>query len=285
MNKLLPLFFSASLACAQLSCVSFDKDSDDDGNDVTSRFNNTWNVYEELHSNADGSITYNALPWGGLVGTFLNKNLPMDLSGYESITFDFQEPTPVATQVVVGDRFKTWGKKGITSLTCHFDGQNVSMVSEIVLQAGDTCTLNVKDVYLTPCDGMWEPKTIWKGNCSFGNWENGFSVLPDKFSSAYAGDKLELFLTAEKSRPELTYWLIKSIYSGTDSTLQGNDSELNTWGCASVSKDMTVYRIVLTEDDVWYLRENGLFVNGYYTNVTQCNLLSKVYDDAEGQEE
>ena len=37
----------------------------------------------------------------------------------------------------------------------------------------------------------------------------------------------------------------------------------------------TSYRILLTANDVKSLREKGLFVNGYYTNVTQVNLLRR----------
>jgi hypothetical protein len=37
----------------------------------------------------------------------------------------------------------------------------------------------------------------------------------------------------------------------------------------------TSYRILLTANDVKNLREKGLFVNGYYTNVTQVNLLRR----------
>ena len=37
----------------------------------------------------------------------------------------------------------------------------------------------------------------------------------------------------------------------------------------------TSYRILLTANDVKKLREKGLFVNGYYTNVSQVNLLRR----------
>jgi len=37
----------------------------------------------------------------------------------------------------------------------------------------------------------------------------------------------------------------------------------------------TSYRILLTANDVKNLCEKGLFVNGYYTNVTQVNLLRR----------
>jgi hypothetical protein len=69
--------------------------------------------------------------------------------------------------------------------------------------------------------------------------------------------------------------LFKTIYNTTDETLEGNDSELNEWGCASVSSTATSYRIRLTAKDVENLKKYGAFVNGYYINVTQVNLLRK----------
>lgn len=257
----------------------------EDENDVLSKFHSTWNVHEKCVVNDDGSVTYEALPYSGLVGTFLQNNLPTDLSGYESITLGFAEPLPVAVQLCVSDRFKTWGKKGITSLTCSFDGQDVTSVDHIVLQATDTCLLTVTSAYLTPKEGRWESKTIWKGKCSFGNWENGFVVPGEQFLDANEGDKLEFLFTTDKSNPEVTYWLFKTIYSATETTLEGNDSELNEWGCAGIGEAATVYRIVLTYNDVVNLRDKGLFVNGYYAIVTQCNLVHKVYDAEEDEEE
>ena len=63
----------------------------------------------------------------------------------------------------------------------------------------------------------------------------------------------------------------------TDSPLEGNENELNDWGCAGVGKEAVNYRITLTEKDVTMLREKGLWVNGFYCIVTQCNLLRRDY--------
>ena len=248
---------------------------EEDSNNVISKFNSTWNIHEKCLFNEDGSITYDAIPWGGLVGTFKKNNMPVDLTGYESITFDFAEPTTVPTQVVVANRFKTWAKEGITSLTCNFDGQDVTSVDEIVLQTGDSNTLKIRHAYLTPNTSTWTSVPIWQGNCAFGQWENGFVIKPEKFEQAYEGDKLEFVFKADTTDPSVTYWLFKTIYSGTDSTLKGNDFELNKFGCAYVAPDATIYRIVLTGEDVANLREKGIFVNGYHLIVSQCNLLSK----------
>ena len=116
----------------------------------------------------------------------------------------------------------------------------------------------------------------WGGNCSFGDWEKGFVIRAENFRKAMAGDKLEFLFTTDKSKPEVNYWLFKTIYSGTDKTLSGNKTEQNKWGCVNVGERSTVYRITLTAEDVVNLQKSGLFVNGYYNIVTRCNLLRKM---------
>lgn len=273
------LLFSSILALIPVLLAGCGDLKHEDENNVISKFNSTYNIYEKFERSDDGIITYKALPWGGLVGTFQTNNMPVDLSSYESITFEFAQPTLVATQVLVGDRIRTWGKRGISTLTCHFDGEDVTAINEIVLQAGDTADIAVRRVYLTPNDGYWESVPIWKGKCVFGNWENGFMVFPDKFADAYEGDKLEFVLTTDHSNPDINYWQCKTIYGGTDQPLEGNESELNQWGCAAIGPKSTNYRIPLTAKDVKNLREVGLYANGYYAIVTQVNLLSRVYEE------
>lgn len=271
MKKLLTLMTSVLL----IACGS---GSPTDENEIISKFNSTWNIYEGLVQNSDGTITYYALPWGGLVGGMKERNMPVDWSGYESIRFEFAEPTKVPTQIMISDKLKTMGKAGITSLTCYFDGYKLNNISEVALQASDTTVITVKSVYLTPGTSNWESTTIWEGNCAQGNWENGFVIKPEKFTSAYEGDKLEFVFTTDHSDPNVSYWLMKTIYDKTDTTLEGNDNELNKWGCAMMGKEATSYRIVLTARDITQLREHGLFVNGYYNTITKCNLLRKSYD-------
>ena len=271
MKKLLMLLSSVLLAACMPNISSEEKDD----LDLTSKFNNTWNIYESFTTNDDGTITYHALPWGGLVGSFKERNMPVDWSAYESITFEFAEPTKVQTQIMLSDELKTIGKPGITSLTCYFDGHNVTSISEVALQSSDTSVVTVKRVYLNPVNGTWESSPIWNGNCAFGNWENGFVIKPEAFEAANEGDKLEFIYSTDMSIADAAFWLIKTIYNGTETTLQGNDNELNQWGCVLLNKDATVYRIVLTAKDVVNLRKQGLFVNGHYAVVTQVNLVKK----------
>lgn len=114
--------------------------------------------------------------------------------------------------------------------------------------------------------------TIWSGTCSFGNWTEGFNIEADKFATAHAGDVIEFIYTTDDSNPN-TWWQFKTIYSGTETPLEGNKNDLNEWGCATVAKGSTQYKITLTETDVTNLKEKGLYTNGYYNIVTQVNLI------------
>lgn len=269
MKKILSLMALTLLA----ACGSREGGNDD--LDITSKFNTTWNIYEEIVNNGDGIITYYALPWGGLVGEVKERNMPVDWTRYEGIKFEFAEPTKVATQIMVSDNLKTWGKPGITSLTCYFDGQNVHNIDEVALQASDTTTLKISKISLQPGGSTWEKTLVWKGDCHLGNWENGFVIKPEKFTTAHEGDKLEIVFTTDKSNRDVHYWMLKTIINGTEQTLEGNDNELNQWGCATMGKGATSYRIMLTANDINRLRDKGVFINGYYNNVTQCNLLRR----------
>ena len=268
----LPIMFLSLL----FSCT--DSKSVADRLNITDKFKYTWNVYEKIEEQSDGSIIYHAVPWGGLFASMKEHNMPVDWSEYESITFDFAEPTQVATQIMVSDELKTIGKAGISSLTCYFDGHNMHAVDEVALQASDSTTLKVRSVRLTPNDAVWKATSIWEGHCVQGDWEDGFVISPDMFKDVIEGDKLELVFHTDKSNPSVTFWLMKTIYDGTDQTLEGNNNELNNWGCAMMGSEAHVYRIILTAKDVENLRKKGLFVNGYYNIVTQCNLLRKYHE-------
>lgn len=258
---------------------------EEDELNITRKFKATWNVHESFEQHNDGSVTYNSVTWGGLVGLMKERNLPVDWSGYESITVEFTEPTLVETQLLVAGTL-TFGRKGITKLICYFDGVDMRQVNEVVLQTAKPATLTVKSVTLSPISTSWVSKPLWEGNCVFGNWEGGFVVKPERFSMAKEGDKLEFVYKADVSDPNRVYWQIKSIYSGTDQTLEGNFNEQNDWGCAQVGSAATVYRIRLTAKDVKELKEKGLFSNGYYVTVTQVNLLRKgVAGDSGGAQE
>ena len=277
MKNICALCFTLLLCSCWMGSDDKQTAEDEDGVFITSKFDSTWNIYERLSQNNDGSITYHAVPWGGLVGTVKENNMPVDWSGYESIRFEFTEPTKVPTQIVVTNNLMVWGKPGITSLTCYFDGQDVRSISEVALQASDTTTIVVKNVLLTPNLYVLKSIPLWMGYCVQGDWVDGFVVSGDRFDMAQEGDKLEIVFKTDKSNPDVAIWLLKTIYNGTATPLEGNYNELNEWGCAKMAIEGNRYRIVLTANDVIQLREHGLFVNGFYNIITECNLLQREY--------
>ncbi len=267
MKKLLTIMVSMVM----VACGS---NSDGDSLDLTSRFNGTWNIHEKFEKGDNGEIIYHAIPWGGLVGSMRERNLPVDWTPYESVSVEFAEPTKVGTQLLIKDRLRVFGKPGITKMTCYFDGQDVTQIDEVAIQSSDSSILKVKRVYLTPGSSVWDSTPIWEGHCVFGDWEEGFIIPGDKFLDAVAGDKLEFIYEVDRSDPKVEYWQFKTIYNGTDSTLEGNADQLNAWGCCPVGES-GVLRIRLSENDVKELRKIGMFVNGYYNIVTKVNLLKK----------
>ncbi len=253
------------------------KSTGSDGSlDITSKFNSTWNVNESLNKNDDGTITFEAVTWGGMAGVFSKDNIPADWSGYEAIVFEFAEPTTVETQLKVTEKVIARAKKGVSSLTCYLGGQDVTSIDQVALQAAEPGTIKVKRIYLVPSSDNWYSRTLWEGECIFGDWKAGFVIEADKFNAATAGDRLEFIYTTDVSNPFISYWQFKTAYRDTDNTLEGNDYELNDWGCAMVGQGSDNFRITLTDKDVANLKEKGLFTNGYYCCVKQVNLLHKV---------
>lgn len=270
MKKILPLMYVLLLMA--YGCSSENKS---DENPLMARFNSTRNIHEKIDHNDDGTITYKSVQWGGLIGTVKEHNLPVDWTKYEAITILFAEPTKVETQLLVSNKYKAFGKEGITQLTCNFDGQDVSSVDEVTLQTADSAITVIKNVILTPVSGSWKTIPLRTLECEFGDWTNGFSISPDLFKQAdlRKGDKIEFIYTTDTSNPDINNWLIKTIYNGTDSTLEGNEVALNKWGCAPVGRRSTKYRIPLTPKDIVNLNKKGAFVNGRYLKVTQVNVL------------
>lgn len=277
MKKLFPIL---ALAALLVSCGGKSAPGADDGKiDITNKFNSTWNIHEELQQNDDGTITFTSVAWGGIAATLSKDGVPADLSAYEAIVFEFAEPTKVETQVIFYDNFIQRGAKGITSLTCYLDGQNVTAVDQVALQTAEPTTLRLKRVYLVPSSGEWVSTTLWDGECVFGNWTGGFVIQPERFVSAKPGDRLEFVYETDPTAP-FNYWQIKTVYRDTDNTLEGNASELNEWGCATVGQASTDYRVILTANDVTNLKETGLFTNGYFCVVKQVNLLQRYHDES-----
>lgn len=260
------------VVCATLmACAS---NSDDDGLNITSRFNGTWNIHEAYEKNNDGSITYHAISWGGLVASMREHNLPVDWSSYESITVEYVEPTPTTTQLKIGRKMRVYGKPGLSSMVYYFDGQDATQIDDVIIQTADSCDLKVKRVYLTPGASVWNATPIWEGEVNFGNFQNHIIVEAEQFTELQKGDQLEFLYTIDRSDPSIEYWNIKTIYKDTETALDGNADLLNEWGCASLGSS-GVFRVRLSDKDIKELRKRGLLVVGFYGIVSKVNILRK----------
>ena len=83
---------------------------------IIDMFNYTWNEDESLIRNADGSITFTSVSWGGMAA-WMEGEMPDDWSEYEKLVFEFAEPTSVNAQgfvQTVYEEFRFLGDVGVT---------------------------------------------------------------------------------------------------------------------------------------------------------------------------
>ena len=122
----------------------------DNAVDLIDRFTGNWNNAESNTHNANKTITYNGVAWGGLSAWLVENDKPVDWSEYEKLVFVFGGPTPVAVQgfVQTDEDIKFWGNAGITRLECPFDGKDVSAVKQVALQLSDVASIFVTNIYL-----------------------------------------------------------------------------------------------------------------------------------------
>lgn len=105
-----------------------------------------WNGEESISVGADGVITFNAKEWGGMAVWFGGQ----DWSMYESLTFEFAEPTPCGGGINIMDGGPWVGyDAGATSAVATLTGATVNNITQVALQAGADATLKIKRVYLT----------------------------------------------------------------------------------------------------------------------------------------
>jgi hypothetical protein len=129
--------------------------------DLTSQFNKVWNNSESIDNNADGTITYHAAQWGGLVDEINNA---IDFSTYKSVVVEFAEATPVKTQIYLefGDHWGKWGDftkaavAGVSELELDFAIiylSNLNKIRQVALQAADAGDLKISKIYLKGEEG------------------------------------------------------------------------------------------------------------------------------------
>lgn len=113
----------------------------------------TWNGSESIDYNADGTLTFHSVAWGGL-SKWLGG---ADWSAYKALVFEYAEPTTVATQAFVqyanedaaGSTNATqWADAGATSVSIDLD-ERKNAVNQFALQAADVSNIVIKAIYLT----------------------------------------------------------------------------------------------------------------------------------------
>jgi len=115
--------------------------------DLIDRFTSCWNGSETNTHNDDGTVTYNAVQWGGLAAWIGGE----DWSEYEKIVFEFAEPTTFATQIFLqyadGTETKAWINDGAATAECTLEAGKVA-VNQAALQCAEAGTLTITKIYL-----------------------------------------------------------------------------------------------------------------------------------------
>ncbi|MBO7660788.1 MAG: hypothetical protein J6S65_04560 [Bacteroidaceae bacterium] len=124
----------------------------DDKVSIIDNFTYCWNANESVTHNEDGSITFNAVQWGGVASWLVVDDKKADWSEYSKIVFEYAEPTTVNTQILLGS-YSAWGNPGITSLEMSFEDKDVSAVDQVALQCSDPTTLVITAIYLVKKGG------------------------------------------------------------------------------------------------------------------------------------
>jgi len=114
---------------------------------IVDKYNSTWGGTWAPDGSGGGTYTPNG-NWQGLV-----FQMNADLSDYTKVVFEYSQPTTVLTQILVqrnnGGQLNNSIAAGASSLELSFDGQDVSNVTNIVLQNGEgTGPIYIKSVYL-----------------------------------------------------------------------------------------------------------------------------------------
>ena len=175
------------------------------GDDITNRFNQTWNVNEDIVRHSDGSITYYSIAWGGLAAWLRDDDKPVDWTAYEQIVFEFAEPVEVGVQVFVDGKIKANGSPGVSVLHCSLQGEHKASLEQVALQTSQPTELHIKRIYLSAEPLPGNTMSIWDGECICGNWINGVNVASERFATAEKGDQLEIVYTTDNST-DLEYW-------------------------------------------------------------------------------
>lgn len=120
-----------------------------EGEDILPNFTYTWNSSETFETQADGSVIFNALQWGGLA-YWLGE---ADWSNYEKLVVEYAEPTAALTQIKIQGcvpEMEAQAPAGSTILEAPFEGFDMTKVSQVALQAAEDGTFHISRIYLVP---------------------------------------------------------------------------------------------------------------------------------------
>lgn len=152
-----------NLTCTKLTILQAGGGSDPQPEgekiNIMDKFTSNWGAEsgETNTHNADGTITYNGIQWGGLSAWLCDEeDNPTDWSMYTKLVFEFAEPTPAACQGFIqclgdsGDDVNNtwWGNAGINKLECPFEEKDMTKVKQACLQAADNATYQISAIYL-----------------------------------------------------------------------------------------------------------------------------------------
>ena len=117
----------------------------DDIVDITSQFTGCWGAGESATHNADGSITFHAVTWGGL-----SAWIDGSWSKYKRLVFELAAPSPCVVQPIVqysGGWDSHYMQAGTQLAYIDLDSRR-SHVVQVALQTNQPATITVRRIYL-----------------------------------------------------------------------------------------------------------------------------------------
>ena len=235
-----------------------------DPDDLLPNFNLTWHGSEEtIVPNIDGTVTYNADQWGGMVAMFED----VDMSAYQYLVFEFAEATPCAVNPLIiyangTEQTANYKNAGKTVVVSQLNAAGAAHVSQIVLQAGEKASLKISKVYLTN-DPPELPSVelpgfaIWSSETPFAvDWSNVISVAAnnDNLAGAKVGDVIHVAVEGVPDNLSSIYDAQVALSDGAGTAIEG--------GVPVGSTDITEAVFVITGDMLKFIQASGLVVSG-----------------------
>lgn len=155
--------------------------------DILSGFSYTWNTSETFTKNDDGTVTFNAVTWGGFASWLEGQ----DWSKYEKLVVEFAEATPATTQILIqftDDRsFASQAPAGSTELVASFDGQDMTNVKQVALQCAEAGTYIIKRIYLVENSGATPiERDSYETNATF--WKHEWQTSEEAYDGPAEAD-------------------------------------------------------------------------------------------------